>query len=120
MIAAVNNHIEIINMVLKYSKLDDVNKLGYSALMLASNGAHLQSVRILIEAGANLNLGNEDGNTAFIFSAMKGMLPMVQYFLQFDVEINVRNKKGYTALGLALKQEYYDVALVIEEAGGIL
>ena len=47
----------------------DVKSSGKSALQVASHQGHLDIIQLLLVAGANLQLQDEDGDTALHYSA---------------------------------------------------
>lgn len=76
--AADRGHVEIIRELLRTEiKIDHVNNLGWTALLeaiiLGDGGArHAEVVRLLVEAGANVNLADADGNTPLAHAQRRG------------------------------------------------
>ncbi len=63
-------------------KVDHVNNLGWTALleaiMLGDGGQrHVEIVKLLIEAGADVNLADNDGVTPLRHARSRGYAPMV-------------------------------------------
>lgn len=54
---------------------------GQTALMLAVSHGRLDMVRMLLEAGADINIQDEDGSTALMCAAEHGHVDIVQHFL---------------------------------------
>ena len=52
---------------------------GQTALMLAVSHGRLDMVRMLINAGADVNIQDEDGSTALMCAAEHGHLAIVKY-----------------------------------------
>ena len=70
-----------------------------SALMLAASNLNLQSVKTLIEAGANINDYDDDGMTPLILAAQYDDAEKVlKYLLENGADINIKNNYGETAL----------------------
>lgn len=76
--AADRGHVEIIKELLKTDiEIDHVNILGWTALLeaiiLGDGGArHTEVVRLLVEAGANVNLADADGVTPLTHAQRRG------------------------------------------------
>ena len=63
--------------------LNHVNNLGWTALIesivLGNGGArHTETLRLLIEAGANINLADRDGRTPWVLARGRGYEAMVK------------------------------------------
>lgn len=54
---------------------------GQTALMLAVSHGRLDMVRLLVGAGADVNIQDEDGSTALMCAAEHGHLPIVGFLL---------------------------------------
>jgi len=54
---------------------------GQTALMLAVSHGRLDTVVMLLEAGADVNIQDEDGSTALMCAAEHGHVDIVKYFL---------------------------------------
>ena len=67
---------------------------------------NIESVKELINIGANSNITDEDGNTPLMISATAGNESIVQLLLDKGAEVNVKNKKGETALYLAVFHDH--------------
>ena len=63
--------------------LDHVNNLGWTALIesiVLGNGGphHVETLRALVEAGANVNLADRNGQTPLVLAKARGYAPMVR------------------------------------------
>ena len=107
MIAVKLDCLEIINMLLNYPgiKLDlqDVN--GMTALYLAAKYDHQQAVDLLLEAGANTEIGDfKVGRTALRVAAERDHLEIVENLLQHGAQIDLEDRSRATALMHAVRR----------------
>jgi len=121
------------------------NKQGYTALHMAVRRGQKDAAALLLEKGANVNAerkgkttldfagkneeiatllrekggktGKEIKAAGSIFSAAQsGLVDAVKTHLAAGVDVNAKNKGGYTALHLAAKKGHVEVAKVLLEA----
>ncbi|MCL4861518.1 MAG: ankyrin repeat domain-containing protein [Caldilineaceae bacterium] len=82
--AADRGHVEIIEELLKTEiNVDHVNRLGWTALLeaiiLGDGGPrHTEVVRLLVEAGADVNLADGQGVTPLAHAQQRGFQPIVE------------------------------------------
>jgi uncharacterized protein len=82
--AADRGHVEIIRELLKTDiQIDHINNLGWTALLeaiiLGDGGArHTEVVRLLVEAGANVNLADSNEITPLAHARQRGYGPIVE------------------------------------------
>lgn len=63
---------------------------GQTALMLGASHGRLDTVKLLIEAGADVNIQDEDGSTSLMCAAEHGHGDIVKYLLaQSDCDPNI-------------------------------
>ena len=62
-------------------------------------------VRIFINAGADIDHRNENGDTALILSAKEGHWETFKTLIEFGADIHIKNKVGDTAHMVA--EKYY-------------
>ena len=105
-------------VVARLFSLGDVNvratQHGQTALMLAVSHGRLDMVQLLVEAGADVNIRDEDGSTALMCAAEHGHMEIVKYVLQ-QPETNVlaKDNDGLTALAVAMEAGHRDVGVVL-------
>ena len=72
-----------------------------AALIRASAKGNVETVRLLLRAGANKDLENREGNTALIYACLRGHMEIVRMLLEAGADTELTNKIGDTALTLA-------------------
>lgn len=85
------------------------NKTGQTALMAACSNPkgsenRLKIVKLLLNNGAGIHMQDEAGNSALHFACINGHTEIVKLLLSCPtIDINLKNKKGKTALQIVLK-----------------
>lgn len=74
-----------------------------TALILATREGGLQSMKVLLDAGAPINQQSANGNTALIVAAMNGNAETINYLLERGADVNLANAQGWTPLYLTVK-----------------
>jgi hypothetical protein len=74
---------------------------GYTALIWAASRGYTETVRLLIEGGADLNLQAADGQTALMRAADNGQFDVVKVLVENGADVNIQTDRGITALRLA-------------------
>ncbi len=80
---------------------NDVNAVianGTTALMKASHGGHIEVMRAIIAAGAQLDARNADGNNALWLACVGGSLEAMSALIQAGINIDNPNDNGATCL----------------------
>jgi len=61
----------------------------------------VEVLRALVEAGADVNKGNNNGRTPLIYAAGNGKVEVVRFLLQKGADKSLKDNDGDTALKLA-------------------
>ncbi|KAK3912257.1 KN motif and ankyrin repeat domain-containing protein 1 [Frankliniella fusca] len=106
------------HVVRRLFHLADVNQRakqhGQTALMLAVSHGRLDTVRLLLEAGADVNIQDEDGSTALMCAAEHGHLDIIKLLLaQPDCDVTVVDHDGSTALSIAMEAGHRDIGVLL-------
>jgi ankyrin repeat protein len=70
---------------------------GFTPLLFAARVGDLESVRVLVEAGANVNDAASDGLSALVLATVRGNAPVAMHLLEKGADPNAAGA-GYTAL----------------------
>ena len=90
---------------------------GDTALILASAGGHLESVHLLLNAGADKNACDNDGFTALAAAAeFNSLSDIVRLLLDAGADVNLASKCGTTALMLASQQGQLETVRLLLDA----
>jgi uncharacterized protein len=141
--AAQENRVRILDELLnRKADLARKNNFGYTPLILAAAKGHVEAVRRLVDAGVNVNATADNGGTAAYWAAIKDYDEVVRILvaagavdpknnkelvlaartndveranraLQANINIDLKNEDGYTALMYAVNSGSIDVAKVI-------
>ena len=74
---------------------------GLTALVFASREGDLESARLLIDAGANVNQTTEYGWTPLLTAVNNRHYKLAAFFMERGADVNLANKGGWTPLYLA-------------------
>ena len=72
-----------------------------SALFCAVRQNHADLVKVLIDAGADIETRDKDSRTPLVLSCEKGNLPIVKMLVEAGAEVRAIDKYGYACLVLA-------------------
>jgi len=102
------------------ANLKDTNRYGGVALIPAAHHGHPETVRILIEAGIDVDHVNNLGWTALLEAVILGDGgPVYQQIVTLLVDAGAGNfpdRDGFTPLNHARARGFYEVASIIEES----
>jgi ankyrin repeat protein len=100
-----NNEIDKLKEFIFYG--GNVDTKYYDTLLMSCvSFPRLKMLKILLKNGADVNLQNEDGQTATIYASMFGEYKILKLLLKHKADITIKDKEGKTALDYA--KEYYD------------
>ncbi len=122
--------IEVMNQINQGVEVNAQNLFagGYTPLMLAAQGGHLDVVQLLIENGADVNARNLAGVTALMEASRGGFDRIVELLLKNGAEVNVkieskwgtRKLNGTTALMLAATAGHLNIVSMLIKYGADL
>ncbi|KAK9890432.1 hypothetical protein WA026_010520 [Henosepilachna vigintioctopunctata] len=106
------------NVVRRLFQMADVNirakQHGQTALMLAVSHGRIEMVKMLLEAGADINIQDDDGSTALMCAAEHGHIEIVKHFLnQPDCDSTITDVDGSTALKIAMEAEHRPIGVLL-------
>jgi ankyrin repeat protein len=101
--AAASGNPEMVQEILSYHpNLEARDRVGRTAIFTAAEwrnrdkaGARVECVRLLIQAGANVNARDKKGNTVLHETFL---IDVEEELLKFGADVNVRNKEGETPI----------------------
>lgn len=104
------------------AKLEDTNRFGGTAIIPAAEKGHLENVRILIEAGANLDHVNNLGWTALMEAIVltdggRTHQAIVAELLKAGANPNIPDHQGVTPLAHAKQRQQAAMVQLLTQAG---
>ncbi|CAF1255635.1 unnamed protein product [Adineta ricciae] len=121
------NHPECVKRLLaRHANPNHQNQSGISALMLAAEQGYVECVRLLVQAGANLELApsgqlaltmNLCGQTPLFCAAKEGRIDIVKYLLDHGANPRVQNHYGVSALWIPAQKGMLQVVELLLNAG---
>ncbi|GMR37252.1 hypothetical protein PMAYCL1PPCAC_07447 [Pristionchus mayeri] len=107
-----------VNIIHRLFRAGDVNKRaqphGQTALMLAVSHGKLETAKLLIECGGDVNVQDEEGSTALMCAAEHGHKALVQLLLSApSVDAGLFDCDSSTALSIAVENGHKEIGLLI-------
>ena len=88
-----------------------------TALTWAISEGYHDIALTLIEAGADLNAQNGDGNTPLIRAACEGRTEVASVLIKVGADLDIQNNDGYSALILAQRRGHIEIVEMLLDAG---
>jgi len=85
-----------------------ISRGGLTALVFAARQGSLEAGKALVEAGADINQGDADGNTPLLIAILNNHDDLAQVLIDKGADVNAANKDGRTALFTAVDQHDVD------------
>jgi hypothetical protein len=98
----------------------DVNEraeYGWTALLYAAAQGYPRIVQLLLDAGANPDVGNVHGITPIMYGARYGNIEVCRPLLEYGADPDLQDVYGMTALMVATRLGYADVVEMLLKAG---
>lgn len=83
-----------------------------SALAAASLAGHLDTVKVLVDSGADVNLAGPFG-TPLVLASGRGFVGIVRFLMERGADVEARGEWSETAIVEARKNGFEDVVEVI-------
>lgn len=90
------------------ANLDTLDSNGWTALIHASSIGDMDSVKTLVEAGADLHAYSNQQKQAIHFAAMHNHVHVIRYLKERNAKIEAQDSQGCTPLHLACKKGCYN------------
>ena len=91
---------------------------GWTSLALAAYNGYENITNILVSAGAQLDAQTEYlGRTALMWACVRGHTQIVEILTTNGANLNMKDKDGFTALGLAKKSANADIETLLRGVG---
>ena len=101
MCAAEKGHTDCVEYLIQNGAQLDLKEDGLTALHLAALEGHLEVMKRLLEAGQDVNQRGRSERTPLMWAANYDRADCVEYLLQNGAQLDLKDKRGNTALHLA-------------------
>ncbi|XP_027047638.1 ankyrin repeat domain-containing protein 17-like isoform X3 [Pocillopora damicornis] len=118
-LACWKGHTNVVELLLEHkSNIEHRNKAGCTPLMLASREGHVETTRLLLNKGAEINTpsGSND-DTPLTLACWKGHRDVAELLLENVANRDCRTKTGITPLFQACRENHVDVVELLLDYG---
>jgi len=92
------------------------DRLGRTALMFAATGDNIDAVKLLLDAGAHVNVADgHEGWTALMFAAAEGQEEIVADLLKHGATPETRDTDGDNAADFAVQRGHTKLAAMLKQ-----
>lgn len=122
MVAAKRNSYESMGVLLNATapnniKVNALDQYEWTALMYACYYGSTECARLLLDAGAFVNVFDSDHLSCLIWASGRGHVEIVRLLLRFGAKVDATDKYGTTALIWACRKGHNEVVEVLLQAG---
>ena len=89
----------------------------WSPLERATHYGYTNIVKLLLEHGANINLQDNDGETALMVASVRAQVNIAKMLLERGAQVDLQNKNGWCALMWPCREGHVESARVLLEYG---
>ncbi|UCC44420.1 MAG: ankyrin repeat domain-containing protein [Candidatus Zixiibacteriota bacterium] len=117
--AAADNDLRVLRELLDREP-DIINSLDSNHMTpvnLAAQSGNGKAVKLLIQLGADLTIGDADNSSPIHLAALGGHNDIIKVLLEAGVDIDVRDNNGSTALIHAIASRNYETAISLIDLG---
>ena len=109
--AAKHGHVQAVRFLVheRGARVDPARRMTHTALRGATLGGHLDVVRELLEAGADVNAPSDGMRTPLMGAARNGFLDIVRVLLNAGADVTAVNSFGETAIDVARDQGHHAI-----------
>lgn len=112
--AALNNNIDLLNLLLPYCDINAQNNLGQTPLFAAAGAGNKEIVEVLVANFADANITDVAGNNALMVACAFGKTNVVPLLIPKTLNIDAENQNGDTALILLISIGIFDIIPLLE------
>ncbi|KAG2487525.1 hypothetical protein HYH03_013806 [Edaphochlamys debaryana] len=109
--------LETVRRLLANPGVDSARDDGTTPLILAAERGHTRVVRLLLEAGADMNAATEGGDTALSLAAAEGHTEVVRLLAEAGADVNAADEEGSAPLAVAAHRGHTEVVRALLRAG---
>jgi ankyrin len=84
------------------SSISPIPRGGFTALMFAGREGDLESARIMLDAGVDINYGDIDNNTPLVAAIMNKQYTLAKFLIDRGADVTIADSGGRTALYAAI------------------
>lgn len=115
MLASYQGLTEMVKLL--YIRGAEINHGGWNPLIYAASGGHLDTMRVLLGGGADINATSDNGSTALMMAVRGNHLKAVSFLLSHGADPKITNEQGDNALSWAEKREHAEIANFLRNYG---
>ncbi|XP_026152159.1 ankyrin repeat domain-containing protein 50 [Mastacembelus armatus] len=124
-LASRQGHVKVLSVLLEWTKsqerekgvqmMEHVDNEGWTALRSAAWGGHNEAVRLLLDAGADVDGCDAEGRTALRAAAWGGHEEIVLTLLEYGAQVNKADSNGRTPLIAAAYMGHHEAVEILLE-----
>lgn len=96
-----------------------INHAGWTPLQYAAFNGHNAVVEYLVSSGADLGLSAPNGATPVFLAVLSNKADTVKLLVSYGFDVDARNDKGETAIEIARKRGFADIEKILQSAGAL-
>ena len=104
------------NSILKDVKINYVNKYKKGFLHMSAENNSIEAITWLLSKKIDMNLCDEEGNTALILAAKLGATEAANLFIKAGAKLDERNNEGRTAIQEAVKYSRKSIYISLKKS----